>query len=298
MADQADRLREVVFKRAQPPVATAETACRVITVASGKGGVGKSNLVLNMALLIAQWGKRVLVLDADLGLANIDLLIGVAPRFNLSHVLAGTRELEEIIIDGPLGVKIIPGGNGLLNLAAMDQTQRGRLIDRFMRLEQEHEFMVIDTSAGISRNVLSFVVAANELVVVTTPEPTAFTDAYGLLKVAAGEGYTGRVGIVVNFARDSRQGKKVYERLQAVAQKYLLGLEIYYLGPIFFDRLVTRAVQEQIPLMLAYPASAAAKSLSRLTRRLLFREPAAEREPCWHEWTGAFMRRLLKYDLS
>ncbi|HHX87763.1 MAG TPA: MinD/ParA family protein, partial [Firmicutes bacterium] len=208
IADQAEMLRAKARR-----CYTAYTKeirqgqCRVIAVTSGKGGVGKTNLVLNLALKLAQMSYRVVLLDADLGLGNLDILINAVPEYTLEDVISGEKDLLEVMIDGPCNLKIIPGGSGLFDLANLDLVRRRRLLDRLHVLEEEGEIIFIDTSAGISRNVLDFIKAADEFIVVTTPEPVALTDAYGMLKVIAENNLSQNGYVVVNFTRHLQQGE-------------------------------------------------------------------------------------------
>ncbi|MGI9951198.1 MinD/ParA family protein [Moorellaceae bacterium AZ2] len=263
--DQAARLRELVL-------GSSSDGVRSLAVASGKGGVGKTNLVVNLSLALARRKKRVMVLDADLGLANVDILLGLVPRWDLSQVVRGEKDLKEIVIEGPAGVRLIPGGSGVQELADLTNQQREHLIKSLSQVTAGTDFFLIDTSAGISRHVLSFAAAAGEAIIVTTPEPTALTDAYGLIKGLSRLGV--RIHLLVNRALAMDEGREAAARLQATARRFL-AVEISLLGIIPEDRAVGLAVREQRPLVLHYPSSSAARAIEEVAARLLGAPPSS-----------------------
>ncbi|MEW5785285.1 MAG: MinD/ParA family protein [Bacillota bacterium] len=269
MTDQAEKLRGAAGRAdlQSPALRKTPTGCRVVTVASGKGGVGKTSLVLNLALTLTKMHYRVVVFDADLGLANVDVLVNAVARYNLGDVISGERDIREIIIEGPLNLKIVPGGTGLYDLANLDQEQRRMLLEKLKDLENEGDVLIIDAAAGLSRSVISFIGAADDFILVTTPEPTALTDAYGVLKVIAEQGLRKQIYVVVNFARQMQQGDRAFERLKRVTRRYLPALELLYLGEMRYDDVVSKAVYDFVPFVLSYPRSAAALSLSRIAWR-------------------------------
>ncbi|HHW14737.1 MAG TPA: MinD/ParA family protein, partial [Firmicutes bacterium] len=252
-------LREVA--EVQPP------RMRVVTVASGKGGVGKTNLVVNLGIALARRGLQVGVLDADLGLANIDIVLGVVPPYNLVHVLRGEKTIGEIMLLGPEGMRIFAGGSGFYELANVAQWHLDRFIGGLRELDGTMDFCLVDTGAGIGRQVMSFVTAAQEAVVVTTPEPTAVTDAYGLVKTLALHNPEAVVRVVVNMVENQPEGAAVFDRLQTVARRFL-GLELQYLGCVEWDPAVSRAVREQRPFVVGAPHSRAARAVQRLAEAL------------------------------
>lgn len=272
MADQAEQLR--VDAREKTPVLKADrdpssaSTCRVITVSSGKGGVGKTSLVLNLGLALVRMGHRVVVIDADLGLANIDVMLNSVPRFNLSDVLSGEKSIRDIIMRGPLDLKIIPGGSGLFDLANLDRGKRQVLIDQFSDLEEEGDFILIDTSAGISRNVVGFIGAADDFILVTTPEPTALTDAYGMLKVVSEKKLKRLSHVVVNSTKNLHQGYKTFTGLNRVVASYLPAMELNYLGEVRYDSAVSNAVHSFSPFLISKPRSAASTAVNRIAWRL------------------------------
>ncbi|MCG0278134.1 MAG: MinD/ParA family protein [Thermanaeromonas sp.] len=257
--DQAARLRELVAER-------REGVGRVIAVASGKGGVGKTSIAVNLSLALAKKHQQVMLLDADLGMANVDILFGLVPRWDLTQVIKGERQLKEIIMPGPEGVLLIPGGSGVRELADLSLEQQESLLQSLREVTSGMDFLLVDTSAGISRQVLTFVAAAGEGIVVTTPEPTALTDAYGLIKGLSR--LKVKLHLVVNRAVNLREGREAAERLQAVAERFL-SFKLSFLGVIPEDKAVSLAVRAQKPLLLYYPASAAARAIEELAERLL-----------------------------
>ncbi len=262
---------------------------RVLAVASGKGGVGKTNLAVNLAITLATHGRRVLLVDCDLGLANVDLLLGRRPRGDLGHALAGRLPLEAVVQDGPAGVRWIPGASHMPSLAKVGESRRAALLRGLEALETQHDFILLDAPAGIGRGVLNLARQADELLLVTTPEPPALMDAYTTLKAVAATGAEslGRVRLVVNLVAHRRDAERAHRRIEDVAGRFL-GVPVELLGYVFCDGHVGRAVQKQEPLVLAFPHSQAAWCVKRLATGLL-EGPAAQ-------GTGrfAFFRRLAK----
>lgn len=247
-----------------------ERRCRVVAITSGKGGVGKSNLTANLAFAIARLGKNVLALDADLGLANLDVIFGIRPTFTLYHAIKGKKDLVDTLLAAGPGVRFVAGGSGIQELADMDQETRRALIENLRKLESYADVLLLDTGAGLSSNVTSFVMAADEVLLVTTPEPTAMADAYGVLKTLAAQGETRplpEIRLVVNRVRDPQEGGMVAARIKKVAREFL-DLELSYLGYVLDDKVVSRAVRDQRPFMRAYPNSLAAACVSSLAASL------------------------------
>jgi flagellar biosynthesis protein FlhG len=238
---------------------------RVVAVVSGKGGVGKTNIAVNVAIALAAAGQRVLLVDADLGLANVDLVLGQRPRGDLGHVLAGKMALGDIVQEGPAGIRWIPGASHMPALSRIGERRREALLAHLTALETQHDYVLLDAPAGIGQGVLHLARQADELVLVTTPEPTAMMDAYALLKAAAAPGRDalGRVRLAVNMVSHRRQADEVHRRIARTAARFL-GLDVGLLGYVFCDGHVGRAVQKQQPLLLAYPHSQAAWCLKRL----------------------------------
>ncbi|MCY0878397.1 MAG: MinD/ParA family protein [Firmicutes bacterium] len=292
MANQGDALRHWV--RAKADAATREVlhqrlaGTRVMAVTSGKGGVGKSSLVLNLALALAERRQRVVILDADLGLANINIMLGYEPVYTLWDVVERRISLKEIVEEGPHGIHIIPGGSGITELARLDAVEIHHIIDAFQELEGDYDWLLIDTGAGIADSVLAFVLAADEALVVTNPEPTALADAYGLIKAVWEQDGKVALKLVVNRAATRDQGTRLGTRLADLAQK-ALGQPVEFLGQVTEDLVVARAVIKQEPFLTAYPHSDAAYDVKSLADRLLDRVPPPRRGG----W-GAFIRRLVE----
>jgi flagellar biosynthesis protein FlhG len=271
MEDQASRLRKLVAEmrtgKTGGRITTAIAPTRAIAVTSGKGGVGKTNIAANLALALAQRKQRVLLLDADLGLANVDIAMGLLPRYNLMHVLQGEMTLEEIIVIGPLGVSVIASGSGIRELANMTDEARARLLNSLASLKTSYDFLIIDTSAGLGRNVLGFVLAADEILIVTTPEPTALLDAYSMIKVVLLENPQARIRLVVNMVRDSAEAREVSDKLTVLVHRFL-GAAISPLGYVVRDSRVGDAVREQNPLLMLFPQSPAARCIQSIAVQL------------------------------
>jgi flagellar biosynthesis protein FlhG len=245
---------------------------RTVAVVSGKGGVGKSNVVANLAVAMADLGASVLVLDADLGQANLDVLLGVHPRADLLSVLRGECALEDIVIEGPAGVRLVPAGSGDPLLADVDDLRRERLFREIGALAADADVVLIDTASGTSRQVAGFALAARELVLVTTPEPTAYADSYGLLKVLARQGLSTEPGVLVNLSSSVEDAEEVAHRLASVARRFLK-VNLHSLGHVPIDAALPQAVKRQEPVVLAYPNSPCARALTRLAARLLTHAP-------------------------
>jgi flagellar biosynthesis protein FlhG len=249
--DQATALRELVSdKKVIPSLRDNMTGIRSVAILSGKGGVGKSNVAVNLALALAEKGLDVALLDADLGLANIDILFGVTPKFNLGHVLRGEKELSEVVFKVGERVSIIPGGVGLKDLAELDEQNQSWMMSRLSFLEDETDLLIIDASAGIYKNVLSFAISSDMVLLVTTPEPTAIRDSYGVLKslcqVTKG---TISIGLLVNMASDEKEAFIVAERIISASEQFL-NFKVPYLGCVLWDSEIRESVKKRKPLLL------------------------------------------------
>jgi len=281
MSDQAADLREIV--QSGRPMSAGPGRARVVAITSGKGGVGKTNLCVNLALALAERGQRVILFDADLGLANVDIVMGIAPEWNLSHLVRGQRTVHEILAEGPGGVRIVPSGSGIRDMADLPPPARARVLEGLGELESLADWLLVDTGAGLSENVLAFLKASDEVLVVTTPEPTALLDAYGVIKSFSAERPKAIVRVVVNQATDEDDAAQVHERLRAAAAQFL-HFPILPLGFVVRDAAVSQAVIRQKPLLIAYPQSQAARCI-RAVAAALGGEPRGGGE------TG-FFRRL------
>jgi len=242
-------------------------SARVLAVTSGKGGVGKTNIAANLAICLAASNERVLLMDADVSLANLDLVMGIRNRYNISHVVQGERTMEEVIQAGPGGLRVICGASGLDKLADMTQDQQHRLLQHLSALQHETDRIVVDTAAGISSGVVGFCLAADHVLVVTTPETTAMADAYGMFKVLVRKGYQGPISVVVNMARTVAEGKRAHQRIANVARRFL-GRDLYYAGTLLKDERLCEAVRARKPVVLAYPKAQISTSIATLAARL------------------------------
>ena len=241
---------------------------RLIAVTSGKGGVGKTNIVTNLAIALARQGIRVLVLDGDLGLANVDLLLGVAPQFDLQDVILGGRPVEDIVLEGPDGIRIVPASSGVEELANLDEYRTECLIRSLASLEDEVDLILIDTPSGIGVHTTALAQAADQILVVTTPEPTSFSDAYAMIKVLSQRRLKCTPCLLVNQADSEEQALEVAKRVQAVAKRFL-NLEVEYWGYVLNDESVPKSVVRQEPFLSTYPYSPASSCIHQLARRVL-----------------------------
>jgi flagellar biosynthesis protein FlhG len=261
--DQASSLRVMARRAAR--------RAQTIAITSGKGGVGKTNLAVNLAAVLAAMRRRVVLLDADLGLANADILCNVQPRFNLAHVVAGQRGLAEVVTPVPGGFSLIPGASGLAKMADLTEVERKRIVAELEFVDESADALVIDTGAGIGRNVLSFATTADHVVVVTTPEPTAITDAYAVMKVLVRcgtvDGREAKISIMVNMARNRDEALQVYERIASVARQFLKR-DVMFSGYVVNDEAVKQAVRKRAPFVQQYPNSAAAQCVQAWANRM------------------------------
>lgn len=268
MADQAEKLREIMRSRASETATAQAKNSRIIAVSSGKGGVGKTNISINLALAYARLGKRVIVLDADLGLANVNVVLGVIPRYNLYHLIRQQKKMRDILLDTDYGIQIVAGASGFSKIANLSEEERRGFIHELDELSQA-DVIIIDTSAGVSNNVLTFVAAADDVIIVTTPEPTAITDAYGIVKIIATEIDNLDLGLklVVNRVKTVTEARKVAERVINIAGQFL-NLKLDYLGFVYEDALVQTAVIKQRPFLVLDPKSKASICIDHIVRRL------------------------------
>jgi flagellar biosynthesis protein FlhG len=274
-------------KRAKPVL----KPIRVISVTSGKGGVGKTNVVANLALALTRAGKKVVVWDADLGLANVDVLLGLKPEFNIHHLLVGEKTLKEIMVEGPGGMRVIPASSGIQNLASLGEGEKLRLLAEFDEFKGDLDFLLIDTGAGIGNNVMYFNVASQERIIVVTPEPTSITDAYAMFKVMSTKYNQKKFGILPNQVTGSKEARRVYELLCAVADQHLGSLSLDYLGYIPKDDFLTKAVRQQKAVLEAYPSSEASQQFTQLAKTIIGNRAETETDG---RGFGFFWKRILK----
>ena len=262
---------------ADHPARWSRPHARMVVVASGKGGVGKSNLAANLAVALGARGARVLLLDGDLAQANLDLLLGLHPRFDVQHVLSGDKTLEEIVVPGPNGLRLVPAASGVPELADLDDYRREFLLRGLGQLDGDADLVLIDTASGVSRATLSFCLAADDVLLVTTPEMPAFSDAYALVKLLQASGLTRPPHLLVNMAGSAEEAEETTHRIRLVARRFLR-LELDVWGQIPFDPTVPRAVRLQEPVVAAFPKSPAAEAYRALAARLWSPAPEPSHE--------------------
>jgi flagellar biosynthesis protein FlhG len=278
--DQASGLRQMVNPR---PV-------RTIAVTGGKGGVGKTNVSVNLGVAAAEMGQKVMLLDADLGLANIDVVLGLHPEYDLSHVMRGERALEEILVEGPAGLQVVPGASGLQSLAELSPAEHTGLIRAFSELAADTELLIVDTAAGISDTVLSFSRAAHEIVVVVCDEPASITDAYAIIKLLNRDYGHQRFRVLANMVRSAQEGRELFNKMCRVTDRYL-DVTLGFMGAIPFDESLRKAVRTQRPVVQAFPRSRVAQVFRSLAKKI----------ETWPQPQGAngqvqfFVERLIKY---
>jgi len=243
------------------------TGRRLIAVTSGKGGVGKTNIVANLGYVLSMLGREVLILDGDLGLGNLDVLLGLAPKYNISHVIMGQKTIPEITLEGPGRMKILPASSGVQELTQLTEDQKSRILSELDKMANLADIFLIDTPAGISTNVTYFNLAAQEIIVVVSPEPTSITDAYALMKILSIRYQQKNFLLLVNMVSDNEEGLEVYNQIDKVSKKFL-DISLEYFGFIVFDKNVIKCVKKQKIISQAYPDSQATKCFESLGKRL------------------------------
>lgn len=257
--DQAQNLRELVRRQ--------ERRLKLVTVTSGKGGVGKSSVTVNLALALSTMGYNVLVVDADFGLANIDVMLGITSRYNLSHLLRGQRTMDEIIQRGYQGVNFVSGGSGVYDLLSMDSAQIESVLDGIMQMKDGLDIILFDTGAGINDSVLKMIMASSEAVVVTTPEPTAILDAYALVKTINKNESAPPVRLLMNKAESRQEAVNAITGFQGIIRKYL-NRDIESLGYILYDPEMTKSIKRQTPIVVSHPGGHTAKNILEIAKNL------------------------------
>ena len=259
---------------------------RVISIASGKGGVGKTNIVANLGHSMSKMGKKVLIFDADLGLGNLDILLGLTPKYNLSHFITGEQEIEDIIVDGPAGMKIIPAASGIKELVSLTGDQKVPIINKFNSLMENFDVFLIDTAAGISNNVLHFAAVAQDVMVIVTPEPTSLTDAYALIKVLSFHHNVREFNLVVNMVASEQEAQEVFGQLQMVTGRFL-DVDLAYSGHILMDRNITKGVRRQKIVSEMAPEAEASRCFATIAKSFLEKQQAVSADGGavfkWHQ---------------
>lgn len=277
MKDQATRLRELMSlnklkghsANAQNPTTSplpTKLDARIIAISSGKGGVGKTNVTVNLGLALAKLGKKVVLLDADLGLSNVDVVMGIVPKYNLFHLIQHQKTIEEIMVEGPLGIKVISGGSGMLDLVNLSDEEIIKLLESFAKLNDYADYLLIDTGAGINKSVFSFIHAANEVIMVISPDPTSITDAYAVIKnIVKGDK---QIKVIINKAESHKEGYDVFHKINSATRRFL-GIELESMGILLDDPNVKRAVKLQKPFLLNSPNAIASKGIELIAYNLL-----------------------------
>ncbi|MDU4937075.1 MAG: MinD/ParA family protein [Clostridium sp.] len=260
MLDQAENLRRLANKD------NSKKKAKIITITSGKGGVGKSNFVVNMGITLHKKGKKVLIFDADIGMGNDDVLMGVLPRYNVFDLLEG-KDINEVVVEGPYGINLLPGGSGINYIENLEEKERLAFIEKLTSLD-EYDYIFIDTGAGINKNVLAFIACSEETIVITTPEPTSLTDAYSLIKATDHFKLTDTANVIVNRAFSIKDGEETYNKLKRAVDKFLT-IKINYLGSISEDRKLVEGVRAQVPFTILHPKCDASRSIERISNKLI-----------------------------
>lgn len=289
------RNRSLLLAAPPPPGVEEVTPARnvpVIAVSSGKGGVGKTTVVVNLGIALCRLGKRVCLIDGDLGTANVDVLINVSSRYNMAHVVRGERHMLEVVVEGPEGLIVLPGGSGLQELTTLDDETFGMILSQFRELEEYADVILVDTGSGLSPSVTNFIIAATESVLVTTPEPHSITDCYALIKVISSKGQTGPLRLVVNRAQSDAEAADV-SRKMTFASKRFLQTDLTVLGHISEDPVVPRSVRRQVPFMLSDPRSTASMQINAIAQKIVGQDEVPVRQAGGAQGFLRRMRRLI-----
>ncbi|PKM95728.1 MAG: MinD/ParA family protein [Firmicutes bacterium HGW-Firmicutes-1] len=276
--DQASNLRNIIKNN---QVNYKKNDVRVITVTSGKGGVGKSNVSVNLAINFRRQGKRVVIFDADFGLANIEIIFGIAPKYSMYDMIFNNMSITDILTSAPFGIEFISGGSGIQELVNLSRTQLNYMISKLYDLDCLADIIIIDTGAGISDSVLDFVTASNEVLLITTPEPTSITDAYSTLKAMKNRGGNSKdkiINLLVNKASGEAEGLEIYKKLNKVTERFL-DIKLKNVGYLPYDKTLEKAVIEQKPVAMLFPKSNISKAIEKLADNLLGNEESNDAKP-------------------
>lgn len=276
MMDQAEKLRKIIdnlkltqaVSQANLLTTLRKNSAKVITVTSGKGGVGKTNITVNLAIALSEMGKRVTILDADFGLANIDVILGIIPKHTLVDVISSDMNILEVLSEGPRNIRFVSGGSGVEELIKLDRTQLEKFLSNISILDRLSDVILIDTGAGLSDSVMSFIMAADEVLLVTTPEPTSITDAYALIKMVSNRDKDKKIKVVVNRAENENEANEILKKLSIVTDKFL-ELKLEPLGYIQNDEMVIKAVKMQQPFTISYPKCQASKHIKEIGCKII-----------------------------
>ncbi len=279
--DQAETLRKIANKtniserrREMKREKNNNESVRLIAVTSGKGGVGKTNVVANLAFALEKHDKNTLIFDADTGLGNVDILLGLAPKYNLKHVLKREKDIREVIINHKKGIHVLPAASGIQELAELNRDQRLIISEEFDSLADSYDYILLDTGAGISSNVTHFCASAHNILVVVSPEPTSLTDAYALIKVLFLNHNQKQFKLLVNLAKSDKEATEVYRQLSTVIHKFLPLISVDYIGYVLYDENMAKSVRMQKSIVDFYPYSKASKGFFKLAEKIVGLEPA------------------------
>jgi len=261
MLDQAQRLRQLAVQNDN------ESRPRIITVTSGKGGVGKSNFVVNLGIALQKLGKKVMIFDADVGMGNDDVLMGFLPKYNVFDIIFNNKEIEDVLVTGPYGVKLLPGGSGITKIEELTDEEREGFLNKLTKLN-DLDYILMDTGAGINRSVLGFVAVCEELIVVTTPEPTSLTDAYSLLKAVNHFKIKSSAKVIVNRTIDNKEGIMTFNKFNNAVWNFLK-MRLEHLGNLSEDRKLVQAVRQQQPFLVCFPNCEASQDILKIAEKLI-----------------------------
>ncbi len=289
--DQAAKLRKLVREKKEEKedvvkVETKKTA-KILSVTSGKGGVGKTSLSVNIAASLGKEDLRVLLIDADLGLSNVEIMLGVTPSYTLKDVIKNGRAIEEVIINGPYNIDFISGGNGFLELAELSEIEREEILIKIHKLEELYDIIIIDTGAGISKNVTAFLTISDEIIVVTNSEPTALTDAYSIIKVITEEKLKQKIGLIINRVKNKNEYQQASDILINTAKKFL-GEEIKSLGFVYEDPNVRKTIYKKTPFVIYYPNSVASDCVKEIINNLALKETGEKKSSMMDKFMRLF----------
>jgi len=263
MLDQAQRLRQMAMGNNENEV---QRKPRIITVTSGKGGVGKSNIVVNLSIALQKMGKKVMIFDADIGMGNDDIIMGCSSKYNVFDVISKGKEIEEVVITGPFGVKLLPGGSALTKVEDLTQLQRDIFLQKLAALTGL-DYIIMDTGAGVNKSVLGFIACCEDLVIVTTPEPTSLTDAYSLLKAVKHFKIKNSAKVIINRSLDNNEANMTFDKFNFAVMKFL-NMKLEYLGKIGEDKKLAYAVRAQQPVIVSYPNSQVAQDINNIANKI------------------------------
>ncbi len=263
MLDQAQRLRQMAIKNDDSDI---HNKPRIITVTSGKGGVGKSNIVVNLSIALQKMGRKVMIFDADIGMGNDDIIMGCSSKYNVFDVIFRGKEIDEVVLTGPFGVKLLPGGSALTKVEDLTEAERNLFLNKLTALKGL-DYIIMDTGAGVNKSVLGFIACCEDLVIVTTPEPTSLTDAYSLLKAVKHFNIKNSAKVIINRSLDNNEADMTFNKFNNAVTKFL-GMKLDYLGKISEDKKLVYAVRAQQPVIVSYPSSEVAQDISSIASKL------------------------------